>query len=88
MLSPRRYSSPMTLDELSLDDDTRSALEALSRRMKRSPADIASEAIREVVRDTEAMLSAVEEAKAQADAGNTMTVEEWRALKRQRRSGA
>jgi predicted transcriptional regulator len=56
--------------------------------MKRSPADIASEAIREVVRDTEAMLSAVEEAKAQADVGTTMTVEAWRALKRQRRSGA
>ncbi len=78
----------MTLDELALDDDTRSALEALSRRMKRTPADIVSEAIREVVRDTDALLSTIEEAKAQADAGDTMTIEEWRALKRQRRSGA
>ena len=75
----------MTLDELALDADTRSALEALSRRMKRTPADIASEAIREVVRDTAALLSTIEDAKAQADAGNTMTVEAWRVLKRQRK---
>ena len=77
----------MTFDELTLDENTRSALEALSRRMKRSPAEIASEAIREVVRDTEAMLSAIESSRAEADAGETMTLEEWRTLKRQRRGG-
>ena len=81
-----RYTLNMTLTDLALDDDTRNALEALSRRMKRSPEEIASQAIREVVRDTELLLSAVEEAKAQVDAGNTMTIDEWRALKRQRRS--
>jgi len=76
----------MTLNDLVLDDETRSALEALSRRMKRTPEQIATEAIRGVVHDTDALLTAIEESKAQADAGNTMTLDEWRALKRQRRS--
>ncbi len=78
----------MTLTDLALDDDTRTALEALSRRMKRSPEEIASEAIREAVRDTEAMLASIEEAKAQADAGDTMSIDQWRALKKSRRSGS
>jgi predicted transcriptional regulator len=58
------------------------ALAALSRRMKRTPEQIAAEAIREVVRDTEALLSAIEASVAQADAGSTMTLDEWRAFKR------
>jgi predicted transcriptional regulator len=72
----------MTLDDLNLDDATRVALAALSRRMKRTPEQIAAEAIREVVRDTEALLSAIEASVAQADAGSTMTLDEWRAFKR------
>jgi predicted transcriptional regulator len=72
----------MTLDDLNLDDATRVALAALSRRMKRTPEQIAAEAIREVVRDTEALVSAIETSVAQADAGSTMTLDEWRAFKR------
>ncbi len=70
---------------LPLDDSTRAALEALSRRLGRSPEEIASRAIKDAVRDTEVLLDAIEEAKTQADEGRTMTLDEWRERKRRQR---
>ena len=78
----------MTLNDLALDDETRNALNALSRRMKRSPEEIAAGAIRDAVRDTEALFAALEHSTAQADRGETMTLEEWRAHRTARRNGA
>ncbi|MDP2346082.1 MAG: hypothetical protein Q8O67_34410 [Deltaproteobacteria bacterium] len=74
----------MTLNDLPLDVETRAALEALSRRMKRSPEQIAADAVRDVVRDTEALLTAIEVAKGQADNGETITLGEWRDHLKQR----
>jgi predicted transcriptional regulator len=61
-----------------VDEETGKALDALARRLNRNPADIASDAIRECVRDTKEMLAALDVAKGQADSGAVMTLEEWR----------
>lgn len=61
-----------------IDGETLNALEALARRLKRSSADIAREAIREYVLDTSEMMASVEVAKDQAESGQVMTLEAWR----------
>jgi predicted transcriptional regulator len=74
----------MTLTELDLTAETLRALEALALRMKRTPQQVASDAVKEFVVDTQAMIAAVDEAKADVDEGRTMTLDQWRAKKQRR----
>lgn len=78
----------MTLDDLPLDLETRKALDAMSRRMRRSPEAIAADAVRDAVRDTEEMLAAIKRADQQIESGETMTLDEWRQHLLRRKSGA
>lgn len=82
----------MNLDDLALDEEeakgrrpeeTKAAHQAVPRRTGRAPQSIAAVAIRDAVRDTTALLEATQ----QADSGDTLTLEEWRAFKRARRAG-
>ena len=70
----------MTLDDLPLDEAARTALEALSRRLNRSPEVLAARAVRNIVADTEALLRAGERGLADVRAGRTVdgdAMEKW-----------
>lgn len=74
------YTRRVTLNDLPLDDATRSALEALSRRLNQSSEELAARAVRNFVADAEAFIGAAETGLADATAGRTVdsdAMERW-----------
>jgi predicted transcriptional regulator len=70
----------MTLNDLPLDDATRLALDALSRRLNRTPEELAARAVRDIVADTTALIAAAERGLADVKAGRTIdgdAMERW-----------